>query len=101
MAYGFIQDVPANAEIYGLIKGKLGDTPPAGLIAHIVTTREGGLRYLDVWETEQAWIEFRDERVEPVVTEVLAGFGIPHDHTLVSSEEVDVVDAWLGTPAAG
>jgi hypothetical protein len=96
MTYGFIQDVPANAEIYGLIKGKLGDDPPPGLIAHVVMEREGGLRYIDVWETEAAWDQFREERVEPAVTEVLAGFGIPHDHSIVVTDPFEVVDVWLG-----
>jgi hypothetical protein len=96
MAYGFVQDVPANAEIYGLIKEKLGDVTPAGLVAHVVIEREGGLRYVDVWETEAAWNTFRDERVEPVVAEVLAGLGIPHDHSIVVTNEVTIVDAWLG-----
>ena len=99
MSYGFVQDVPANAEIYGLIKGKLGDTPPPGLIAHLAIARDGGLRYIDVWETEEAWNQFRDERVEPAVAEVLAGFGIAHDHSTVVVEQVEVIDAWLGEPA--
>lgn len=99
MPYGFIQDVPANAEIYRMIKDKLGATPPPGLIAHVVMPREGGLRYVDVWETEQAWTRFRDDHVEPAVSQVLAGFGIPHDHSLVATEPFDVIDAWVGEPA--
>jgi hypothetical protein len=99
MAYGFIQDVPANAEIYQLIKDKLGDSPPPGMIAHLVMAREGGLRYIDVWETEEAWNQFRDERVEPAVSEVLASFGIPHDHSMVVNEPFEVIDAWLGDRA--
>lgn len=98
MPYGFIQDVPANAEIYGLIKAKLGDTPPAGLISHVVMALPDGLRYIDVWQDEAAWNEFRDQRVEPVVTEVLDGLGIPHDHSMVVVQHFDVVDTWLGEP---
>ncbi|MGZ4673725.1 MAG: hypothetical protein ACXWBO_00815 [Ilumatobacteraceae bacterium] len=100
MTYAFIQDVPANAEIYAMIRAKLGSTTPAGLITHVVITRDAGLRYVDVWETEDAWIQFRDEQVEPAVTEVLAGFGIPHDHSMVATEQVEVIDVWLGEPAA-
>jgi hypothetical protein len=97
MTYGFIQDVPANAEIYGMIKGKLGDEPPPGMIAHLAIAHDGGLRYIDVWETEQAWDTFRNERLEPVVAEVLAGFGIPHDHSMVAIDDsIEVVDVWLG-----
>jgi hypothetical protein len=100
MTYAFIQDVPANAEIYAMIKAKLGTTSPAGLIAHIAITRDAGLRYVDVWETEDAWIQFRDEQVEPAVAEVLAGFGIPHEHSMVVTEQVDVIDVWLGESTA-
>lgn len=99
MPYGFVQDVAANAEIYGQIKARLGDTPPPGLISHVVMAREGGLRYIDVWQDEAAWNEFRDQHVEPVVTEVLAGFGIAHDHSMVVIEPFDVVDTWVGERA--
>ncbi|MGZ4771269.1 MAG: hypothetical protein ACXV3B_01180, partial [Ilumatobacteraceae bacterium] len=69
-------------------------------ITHVVITRDAGLRYVDVWETEDAWIQFRDEQVEPAVSEVLAGFGIPHEHSAVVAEQVEVIDVWLGEPAA-
>ena len=100
MSYAFTQDVPANAEIYSMIKAKLGTTAPDGLIAHLAIVRDGGLRYVDVWETEEAWIQYRDEQVEPAVTEVLAGFGIPHNHSMVVTEQVEVIDVWLGESAA-
>ena len=99
MTYGFIQDVASNAEIYSQIRAKLGATTPRGLISHVVMAREGGLRYIDVWEDEAAWNEFRDQHVEPAVTEVLASFGIVHDHSRVVIEPFDVVDAWVGEPA--
>jgi hypothetical protein len=94
--YGFVQDVPANGEIYGQIKARLGEQPPKGLVAHVVLTREGGLRYVDVWETQADWERFRDEEVEPAVGAVLGAMGLPHDHSLVHTEEVTIVDAWLG-----
>ena len=94
--YGFIQDVPANEELYGQIKSHLGDRPPKGLVAHVVLTRDGGLRYVDVWETQADWERFRDEEVEPAVDAVLSAIGLPHDHSLVHTEEVTIVDAWLG-----
>jgi hypothetical protein len=94
--YGFIQDVPANEEMYGQIKSRLGNQPPKGLVAHVVLTREGGLRYVDVWETKADWERFRDQEVEPTVDAVLSAIGLPHDHSLVHTEEVTIVDAWLG-----
>jgi hypothetical protein len=97
MPYAFIQDVPANEEMYRQIKAKLGDTPPAGLVCHVALAQEGGLRYVDVWESEAHWERFREETLEPIVGEVLAAYGLPHDHSLVTLEPVEVVDAWRGT----
>jgi hypothetical protein len=94
MSYAFIQDVPADERIYAQIKTELGTELPEGLLAHVVIKREAGLRYVDV--TRQDWERFRDERVEPAVGKVLAGFGIPHDHALVQIDEIEVIDTWLG-----
>lgn len=96
MTYAFIQDVPANEEIYGQIREKLPSEPPEGLIAHVVIKRDGGLRYVDVWESEADWDRFRWEQVEPLVAEVLSSHGLPHDHSLVTIDQIDVVETWLG-----
>lgn len=95
MTYAFTQDVPADAAMYAEIKALLPDNP-TGMIVHLAVEREGGLRYVDVWEDEAAWRAFRDNHVEPAVARVLAGHGLPHDHSQVSSEELRIVDAWLG-----
>jgi hypothetical protein len=98
--YAFIQDVPANETMYRQIREKPGSATPPGLVAHIAIKRPTGLRYVDVWETQTHWDTFRDSRLEPAVGEVLASYGIPHDHSLVSFESLDVIDAWLGELAA-
>jgi hypothetical protein len=73
MTYSFTQDVPIDAAFYQRITDGLGDTPPKGLIVHIATERpEGGLRYLDVWESEQDWDRFAGDRLHPVVHPLLA-----------------------------
>lgn len=95
MSYAFTQDVPANAEMYAKIRALLPTEVP-GLIVHLAVERDGGLRYTDVWEDEAAWIAFRDHHVEPAVGEVLAGYGLPHSHDLVTFTELELVDAWLG-----
>jgi hypothetical protein len=96
MPYAFIQDVPANERIYDQIRPRLGPQVPKGLIAHVAMKHDAGLRYVDVWETEEDWQRFRDERVDPVVSDVLSGLGIPHDHSQVRFEEIEVIDTWLG-----
>jgi hypothetical protein len=73
VTYAFTQDVLIDADFYKRITDGLGDTPPQGLIVHIAVERpEGGLRYLDVWESEQDWDRFADERLHPVVHPLLA-----------------------------
>jgi hypothetical protein len=73
MTYAFTQDVPIDAAFYKRVTDGLGDTPPKGLIVHIAVERpEGGLRYLDLWESEQDCDRFTDERLHPVVHPLLA-----------------------------
>lgn len=97
MTYAFIQDVPASERIYREVRAGLGQEPPKGLISHVaIKRREGGLRYVDVWATQADWERFRDQVAEPTVGAVLASHGIPHDHSLVRFEDIEVIDAWVG-----
>jgi len=97
MPYAFSQDVPINVEIYNRIIDGLGPETAEGLIAHLAVQRpEGGLRYIDVWESEAHWDRFAEQRLHPVVHPILSeltGGNIPQEperHVLT------VVDAWLG-----
>ncbi len=96
MPFAFVQDVPANEAMYAQIKELLPAGAPAGLVVHLAVKREGGLRYIDVWETEAQWDTFRHEHVEPAVEKVLAGYGIPHTHDDVAFDPLELVDVWLG-----
>ena len=97
MPYAFIQDVPADEQMYAEIRARMGDDPPKGLVSHVAVPLEGGgLRYLDVWDTAADWERFRDEVAEPIVGEVLAARGLPHDHSLVRFEELRPIDVWVG-----
>jgi hypothetical protein len=72
MPYAFTQDVPIDAAFYKRITDGLGDDPPKGLISHIAVERpEGGLRYIDVWESEEDCARFGEERLHPVVHPML------------------------------
>ncbi len=97
MPYAFIQDVPADEHMYAEVRARLGSEPPKGLISHVVVAGEaGGLRYIDLWDSAEDWERFREEQVEPVVGEVLAAHGLPHDHSLVRFEELRPIDVWVG-----
>ena len=75
MAYAFQQDVPINMNIYRTIVERLGETPPEGLIVHLVIEQEHGLRYIDVWESQAQHQRFVDERLHPIIGDVLRGAG--------------------------
>ena len=73
MTYAFTQDVPIDASFYQRIVEGLGDAPPKGLISHIALERpEGGLRYIDLWESEEDCDKFGEERLHPVVHGLLS-----------------------------
>jgi len=75
--YAFQQDVPINAAAYERIEAGLGTEPPPGLVVHLAIERpEGGLRYIDVWESQEQLDEFTENRLHPVVHPILeAVFG--------------------------
>jgi hypothetical protein len=97
VTYAFVQDVPIDAVSYGRIVEGLGPTPPPGLIVHLAVERpEGGLRYLDVWEDEQACREFTETRLHPVVHALLAevfGDDLPPEPP---KDEMAVIHRWGG-----
>lgn len=97
MPYAFIQDVPIDAAFYARIKHGLGDDPPKGMISHVAVERaEGGLRYIDVWESEEDWDRFVEERLHPVVHPLLAeifGDQLPPEPDRAA---MPLVDVWLG-----
>lgn len=90
MTYAFTQDVPIDAGFYKRITDGLGDEPPKGLIVHLAIERpEGGLRYLDMWESEEDCNRFAEERLHPVVHGLLSevfGDNMPDEppRTLIS-----------------
>jgi hypothetical protein len=101
MTYAFTYDVPINAEIYARIKDGLGPQRPPGMIVHLAYRIETGLRYVDVWQSEDDWQAFEHDRLHPVVHPLLQdmlGFVPPEP----SRTMLDVVDAWTfeHTPVA-
>lgn len=68
MTYSFTQDVPIGTDTYERMRQGLGEDLPDGLVVHVaMELPEGGLRYLEVWESEEAWDRFQEERLHPVV----------------------------------
>jgi hypothetical protein len=72
MTYAFTQDVPIDGATYERIAAEVGPEPPDGMLVHLAVERpEGGLRYIDVWESEQQWDRFAEDRLHPVVHGIL------------------------------
>jgi hypothetical protein len=93
--YAFTQDVPIDRAFYTRITDALGPEPAPGLIVHLAIERpEGGLRYVDVWESEADCEQFTDDRLHPVVHGLLAeifGDDLPPEP---ERAPLSVVHAW-------
>ncbi len=93
--YAFTQDVPIDAITYQRIRDGLGDDPPDGLVVHLAIERpEGGLTYIDVWDSRQHADRFTDERLHPVVHGLLRqvfGDDLPPEP---ERRELTVIHVW-------
>ncbi len=73
MVHAFTQDVPIDLATYERVIEAMGPEPLAGSLVHLCVRREdGGLRYIDVWESAEACARAFDERIHPAVGAVLA-----------------------------
>ncbi|AXT86784.1 hypothetical protein C6I20_06305 [Aeromicrobium sp. A1-2] len=74
MVHAFTQDVPIDLPTYEKIIANLGPDPLEGCILHLCVRRvDGGLRYIDVWESEQKCADAFDQRIHPAVDQALGG----------------------------
>ncbi|HWO64203.1 MAG TPA: hypothetical protein VNO31_29645, partial [Umezawaea sp.] len=74
MVYAYVQDVPIGDELYRKVIDELGPEPLAGSLMHLCVRRpDGGLRYIDVWESEEACARAFDERIHPAVDTAFGG----------------------------
>jgi len=74
MVYAFTQDVPIDFETYEKVIANLGDEPLEGCLAHLCLRRaDGGLRYIDIWESKDKCAKAFEERIHPAVDAALGG----------------------------
>ena len=91
MVYAYVQDVPIGEDLYRRIMAEIGPEPLAGSLLHLCVRREdGGLRYIDVWESEQACELAFDARIHPAVD---AAFGGARPTTEPTVQRLDVLSA--------
>jgi hypothetical protein len=55
------------------------ENPPTGLIAHVLTDIPGGIRAVDIWESEADFQTFAKERLMPSAQKVSQERGISTD----------------------
>lgn len=86
MAFAVIQEFPIDGDDrtttnYDRVQEALGtqDNPPAGGLVHTAGFDEqaGVFRIFDVWESEEAWNAFFNERLMPGVTPLMEQGGRP------------------------
>lgn len=91
MVHAYTQDVPIDVELYRRIIDELGPQPLAGSLLHLcVRLPEGGLRYIEVWESEQVCTRAFEERVHPAVDRAFGDARPPGEPTV---EHLEVIDA--------
>ena len=74
MVYAYTQDVPLDEAGYRRVMQNLGSEPLAGSLLHLCVRREdGGLRYIDVWESEEVCTRAFDERIHTAVDAAFGG----------------------------
>ncbi len=90
MVYAFTQDVPLDEPTYRRVIQELGDTPLRGLLLHLCIRRpDGGLRYIDVWESEKLCAQAFENRIHSAVD---AAFGGTRPSTEPEVVVLDVID---------
>ena len=98
--YAFTQDLPITTDIYARIIEGVGPEPAVGCVMHAVVQLEGGLRYIDIWESREACDLFLEERVHPVLRAAFdaAGATMPGEPTRVEMDLL-AVNVYPVTPA--
>ncbi len=91
--YAYVQDVPIDSDVYKQIIDRIGDRPVEGCLLHLCVRRaDGGLRYLDVWTSEEACTRAFDERIHPAVYAVFKDIGFRPDGE-PETERLELLDA--------
>ncbi|GAA3250098.1 hypothetical protein GCM10017691_61680 [Pseudonocardia petroleophila] len=96
MVYAFTQDVPIDADLYRRITDELGPEPLDGQLLHLCVRRpDGGLRYIDVWESREHCARAFDERIHPAVDRALGGARPSQEPVVTHLEVLDASGALL------
>jgi hypothetical protein len=76
MAFGFVMDVPAPAEIYDALHAEVNrrtSVPVDGLLLHIGRATPDGFQVIEVWETREQSDRFNEDVVLPALAQLTEG----------------------------
>ena len=66
MAWGFIGELPISRDEYDRLNAEIAEDPQ-GLILHTAAEHGGGMRIIDVWESEGAYRRFEEQTLFPAM----------------------------------
>jgi hypothetical protein len=69
----------------------VGPEPIAGWVMHAVVRIDGGLRYIDIWESREACDRFLEDRVHPILRAAFNSAGATRPREPMRAE-MDLVD---------
>lgn len=96
MIYAYVQDVPIQETLYRKIIAEIGPDPMSGQLLHLcVRQPDGKLRYIDVWESEQACADAFDTRIHPAVDTAFGGARPESEPTVAHLDVLHAVGALL------
>ena len=64
-AYALVQELAASWEEFRWLAAGLYEPAPPGLVVHVAGPTDEGVRVISVWDNEQSWRRFQNERLEP------------------------------------
>lgn len=96
MSYAVVYDVPASEQTYRRVSAAIGDAKPEGLMVHLVLQAEGGLRHIGIWDSQQHWQRFRDERLQPAVHALFTAAGATQMPPGPQVQEFKLIDIQIG-----
>jgi heme-degrading monooxygenase HmoA len=72
------------------------NNPPPGLLVHTAVERQGRIVVIDVWDSEQEFRTFEDQRLRPAIEKVMTDMGAPTDGPPPEQEVLEAFDLARG-----
>lgn len=91
MAWAYVQTVEGiGLDAYDAVGDEVAGDAPRGAIVHAAGLYEGKLRIIEVWESEEAYRRFRQERLAPALLKVAGPEAVSNDWPPEGLEPMEV-----------